>query len=199
MRKVRVLVVDDDRDLCENLRKILSLDNRETEVAFGGEEALSWLRVRAVDVVILDLKMPGTDGMRVLEEMRRLPGRFAVIILTAYPTVESAIDAVRDKAVFDYIRKPFSMQHIRDVVEKAAASLGLVSWTTDNLNQRVGELIRTERNMKGMTSRDLARATGFSPSLISQVESGKSAVSLKTLFRIARALKVEMGELVRDL
>ncbi len=199
MRKIRVLIIDDDRDLCDNLRKILSIDGRETEVAFDGSEALNKLRSRQYDVLILDIKMPGMDGIQLLKEIQDLTGDIAVIILTAYPTLETAMDVVGDKMVVEYVRKPFAMQHIRDAVGKAAASIGLITSSLDNLNERVGELVRLQRHRKDMGSRELARAAGLSPSMLSQLESGKSAVSLKTLYLVTQALDISLSELLKDL
>jgi DNA-binding NtrC family response regulator len=199
MKIIKVLIVDDDRDLCENLVKILSMDGYRAVFARDGPRALGMMTSEQPDVVILDIKMPGMDGMEVLKKLKEYSGKIAVIILTAFPSLESAVDAVRDKIVFDYIRKPFSLRQIQDTVAKAAASLGLVSCPEGSLNARIGENLRRQRNLKDMSSRELARLSGLSPSLLSQVESGKSAASLKTLYRLARALKVEMAELVRDL
>lgn len=199
MKIIKVLIVDDDRDLCENLGKILGMDGYRTVFAHDGSRALEVMGAEQPDVVILDIKMPGMDGMEVLKKIREHSARVAVIILTAFPSVESAVDAVRDKIVFDYLRKPFSLRQIQDTVARAAASLGLVSCPEESLNARIGENIRRQRNAKNLNSREVAHLAGLSPSLLSQVESGKSAPSLKTLFRLARALRVEMGELVRDL
>ncbi|MFH1037633.1 MAG: response regulator [PVC group bacterium] len=199
MRKIRVLIVDDDRDLCDNLSKILSLDDRETEVAFDGADALVKLRRREYDVLVLDIKMPGMDGIQLLQEIQDRSGNTAVIILTAYPTLETAMDAVGDRMIIEYVRKPFSMQQIRNAVGKAAASIGLVSCPPENLNERVGALVRRRRNLKEMGGRELARAAGLSPSLLSQVESGKSAASLKTLYQIAKALDLSVSDLLQDL
>jgi len=199
MKIVKVLIIDDDRDLCENLGKILGMDGYRTIFAHDGAQALDMMPAEQPDVVILDIKMPGMDGMEFLKKIKEYSGKVAVIILTAFPSVESAVDAVRDKIVFDYLRKPFALRQIQDTVARAAASLGLVSCPEKSLNARIGENIRRQRNVKSLNSREVALLAGLSPSLLSQVESGKSAASLKTLFRIARALKVEMGELVRDL
>ncbi|MCX6349927.1 MAG: response regulator [Candidatus Aureabacteria bacterium] len=199
MKIIKVLIVDDDRDLGENLVKILNMDGYRAVFTHDGRRALEMMASEQPDVVILDIKMPGMDGMEVLKKLKEYSGKIAVIILTAFPSLESAVDAVRDKIVFDYIRKPFSLRQIQDTVAKAAASLGLVSCPEESLNARIGENIRRQRNLKNMNSRELARMAGLSPSLLSQVESGKSAASLKTLYRLARALKVEMGEMVKDL
>ena len=199
MKIIKVLIVDDDRDLCENLGKILGMDGYRTVSAHDGERALEMAVAEEPDVVILDIKMPRMDGMEVLKKLKERSGWIAVFILTAFPSVESAVDAVRDKIVFDYIRKPFALRQIQDAVARAAASIGLVGCPEETLNARIGENIRRQRNLRGVNSREVARLSGLSPSLLSQVESGKSAASLKTLYRIARALKVEMGELVKDL
>jgi DNA-binding NtrC family response regulator len=199
MKIIKVLIVDDDRDLCDNLGKILGMDGYRTVFAHDGARALEATAAEHPDVIILDIKMPGMDGMEVVKKLKEYSGQVAVIILTAFPSLESAMNAVRDKIVFDYIRKPFSLRQIQDAVARAAASLGLVSCPEESLNARIGDNIRRLRNVKCLNSREVARLAGLSPSLISQVESGKSAASLKTLFRIARALKVEMGDLVKDL
>lgn len=114
----RILIVDDEKDMLETCRKILSLHSYQVDIAERGEAALSLYRQDRYDLVIIDLKMPEMDGMEVMKHLHQIKKDQLVILITAYASVESAIEAVRCGA-FDFIRKPFKMDELLLVVERA--------------------------------------------------------------------------------
>lgn len=115
----RVVVVDDEEGMCTILRKVLSQEGYTVDAYTRPDEALAHIESEPPDVVVTDLKMPGWDGMELLRAVRRTSPTTNVIIMTAYATVESAIQAMRDGA-YDYITKPFKLDELLLIVERAA-------------------------------------------------------------------------------
>jgi two-component system, OmpR family, response regulator CpxR len=101
--KIRVLLVDDEREFVEALAERLELREFEVTKAFDGDEAVN--NVEDVDVVVLDVQMPGKDGIATLHEIKQKKPLVEVIMLTGNATVESAIEGLKTGA-FDYLMKP---------------------------------------------------------------------------------------------
>lgn len=101
--KIKVLLVDDEREFVEALAERLELRDFEVSTAFSGDEALE--RIGDTDVVVLDVLMPGKDGLATLHEIKRAKPLVEVIMLTGNATVESAIEGLKNGA-FDYLMKP---------------------------------------------------------------------------------------------
>lgn len=115
--KPKILVVDDERDICRALDFILKADGYNVVTALSGEEAIKKIEAEHFDVVLTDLKMERIDGMAVLEKTKELSSDTAVIIMTAFASVESAVDAMK-KGASDYIVKPFVNEEIRLTVKR---------------------------------------------------------------------------------
>ncbi len=116
----RILIVDDERTLRRTLgRKLIHLGYRVTEAA-SGPEALEHISRQEFDLALLDMKMPGMDGIEVLEAARPLAPDTVFIILTAYGTLDSAIAAIRQGA-YDYLLKPSPLDEIVQAVESGLA------------------------------------------------------------------------------
>ena len=114
----RILVVDDEEVVCRFLKRVLDGERSDVEVCHGGPEAIARLEDSSFDLVITDLKMPGVDGIGVLGKAKELDPLCEVIIITAYASVESAVEVMKLGA-YDYISKPFNVDRIRLVVDKA--------------------------------------------------------------------------------
>ncbi len=114
----KILVVDDDRQLVDNLVEYLSKLGYQASPAYGGREALSRFEQGDFQLVITDLKMPDIDGMELLEAVRRLDSRASVMVITGYGTIESAVEAIK-KGAYDYIPKPFKMEELELIVNRA--------------------------------------------------------------------------------
>jgi DNA-binding response OmpR family regulator len=112
-----ILIVDDEKNICLTLSRALEVLGIETASALNGEEALAQLKEREFGLILLDLKMPGMDGMEVLRLVREIRPDIRIIIITAYGTVESAVEAMKLGAV-DFIQKPFSPEEIRELVSR---------------------------------------------------------------------------------
>jgi ATP-dependent Lon protease len=120
-RRPRVLIIDDEEVARKNLSHIFEKDNYELVIAEDGPDALAKLETAAFDVVITDLKMPGGSGMEILEHIRIGEPETRVIMLTAYATVPSAVEAMK-KGAFSYIAKPFKLEEVRSTVTQALES-----------------------------------------------------------------------------
>jgi DNA-binding NtrC family response regulator len=112
--------VDDDKALLGVLRSVLESEGHRVEVAPSAYEALPRLEVERYDLVLVDLKMRRMDGLELLEHERLRQRGTRMVIMTAYPTVDSAVTAMRQGA-FDYLVKPFKLAELRAVVSRAAA------------------------------------------------------------------------------
>jgi DNA-binding NtrC family response regulator len=117
MKANKILIVDDEKNIRMTVTQSLSDMDVETATAVNGEEALAKLRDTDFGLVLLDLRMPGMDGMEVLRKLRKDRPDVRVVIITAYGTVASAVDAMKLGAV-DFIQKPFTPDEIRDLVSR---------------------------------------------------------------------------------
>ncbi len=117
-RRPHVLVVDDEAVMRDGCRQILERMDLQVSEAVSSAEALAMLDAQAFALVLLDLKMPGTGGMEVLRRVRAAHRHTAVVVITGYASVESAVAAMKDGAV-DFLPKPFTADSLRAVVERA--------------------------------------------------------------------------------
>ncbi|UCG37115.1 MAG: response regulator, partial [Candidatus Bathyarchaeota archaeon] len=118
MSQNRILIVEDESDMRNGLQKILSRKGYSVDTAEDGVRAVEKLKQTVFQVVIADLKMPRMDGIGVLQKAKDVDNAVAVIIITGYGTVKTAVEAMRLGA-FDYIAKPFKPDDISLVVERA--------------------------------------------------------------------------------
>ena len=109
--KIRVLLVDDEKDFVEALAQRLETRNLSVFKAYNGDEALACLREEDIDVVVLDMLMPGKTGIEVLRELKQIKPLVEVILLTGHATVESAIEGMTQGA-FYYLMKPAEMKSL---------------------------------------------------------------------------------------
>jgi two-component system response regulator HydG len=121
---LRVLVVDDEGEMADTVAEFLASRGYEAECAVGGKAAVAALKRRQFDAVITDLKMDKVDGLDVLEAARALDPARPVIIMTAYGSIEGALEAVRRGAA-DYLTKPFKLEEAALHLERALAGRGL--------------------------------------------------------------------------
>jgi DNA-binding NtrC family response regulator len=137
----RVLIVDDEPGVRMAVSMALK-DLYETVAAASGPEALEALAAGPVDVVLLDIVMPGMDGMQVLEEIRARWPQLPVVMLTATKTLKTAVEAMKLGA-FDYVTKPFDVEELRVILEKATANAALVR-EVEALRSEVGRRYQLE-------------------------------------------------------
>src|SRR5437588_2660724 len=104
--KGRILVVDDQRNMRATTAMLLRAEGYDVLEAAGGEEALSSLSDRDIDVLLTDLKMEPVDGLTLLTRALEAAPKMQVIVMTAYGSIESAVEAMR-RGAYDYVTKPF--------------------------------------------------------------------------------------------
>ena len=116
--RANVLVVDDEQIVCNSCRRILSLQGHNVQTALSGREALRKVEEDKYDVVIADWKMPEIDGMEVARIVKKNHPDIVLIMITGYPTVESAVKAIR-LGVSNYVPKPFDPDELTQALKKA--------------------------------------------------------------------------------
>src|SRR6187431_632450 len=146
-----VLVVDDEEIMREILETLLTREGYEVRVASSGAEGLELARALPFDAAIVDIMMPGLDGIATLDELRRLDEDLAVIIITAYGSIESAIAAMKAGA-FDYITKPFKNEEVLVVLRNALERRRLVD-ENRSLRQNIQERYHKFANIIGRSPR----------------------------------------------
>lgn len=121
MNKIKVLVTDDNEEILDLFRRALSADEYETAFAHSGEEAIEIYQSFAADVVLLDIRMPGMDGIETLRRLKQLDDKdkSAVIMLTGYGELETAREAMTLGA-YDYVTKPFDLIFMDAIFKEAA-------------------------------------------------------------------------------
>src|SRR3989338_6388842 len=117
-QKAKILVVDDEESLREFLEIMLKRDGYEVETAANGELALNLLKKKSFDIVITELQMPKVHGMEVLAKAKDMDPQLVVMVITAFGSTESAVEAMKLGA-YDYITKPFKIDEIKLIVKKA--------------------------------------------------------------------------------
>ncbi len=142
MAKERILVIDDEEDMLENCRRILDRLGYESLLESDGAQGVLRFEHEHPVVTLTDLRMPGMDGLEVLRSIRRLDREALVILFTAFATVETAVEAVKEGA-FDYVPKPFSADQLQLVIERALMQRRLLE-ENRRLREQLTETYRFE-------------------------------------------------------
>lgn len=114
-----ILIVDDEKNIRLTLSQALETLGAEIDTAANGEEALTKLKEKEFGLILLDIRMPGMDGMEVLRRVRDIRPDIRMIMITAYGTIESAVEAMKLGAV-DFLQKPFDPDEVRELVSRVA-------------------------------------------------------------------------------
>ena len=114
----KVLIVDDEKDFVEMFSLRLETHGEKVSTAFSGKEALAVLEQKSIDVVILDIRMPGMDGIDTLKQIKKLYPNVEVILLTGHGSTETAVEGMKLGA-FDYLMKPADFEEIKIKLENA--------------------------------------------------------------------------------
>jgi DNA-binding NtrC family response regulator len=192
--KLSVLVIDDDPDILEYLQDFLTAEGFDVTTLSEPTVAVERVRDEVFHLVVLDLMMPKISGLDLLAQIRAVDDDIAVIILTGYPTLDTATASIQHE-VSAYIHKPFTPAEFRDVIARIAKKKGLVLRREDELHAAIGRQIRDLRKARGLTLKQMARRTNLSVSLLSQIERAESSASVSSLFKVATALDVRLTDL----
>lgn len=195
--QIRILAVDDEQDNADLLKALLSKEGYGVTALTDPTLVVDELEANDYHLVVLDMMMPRLSGTEVLTQIRAYDTDLAVIVLTAYPNVETAVASLR-ASVDDYVKKPIEPKAFVDTVREALAKKGISRDPEADLHRLIGRFIREGRTKQTLTLKQLARRTGLSVSLLSQIERAESSASISSLYKIASALKVKMSELFGD-
>jgi len=121
-----ILVVDDDERICKVFAEFLSGEGHEPALASSAAEALESVRVSPPDLILMDIRMPGTNGLEALEMIRQIDPDVRVVIMTAYGTSQTSIEAMRLGA-YDYLIKPLDLHKLKNVIHSALEAQALSS------------------------------------------------------------------------
>ncbi|MBU4184845.1 MAG: response regulator [Proteobacteria bacterium] len=111
-----ILVVDDEPDMCWNFRQILEAEGYKVSTANGGEEAIDIVKKGNIDLIIMDVMLPGIDGIETYRRTRKIDANLPIIMITGYPSTNHAMEAIK-LGVVDYITKPFSNEYIINLIK----------------------------------------------------------------------------------
>ena len=169
---LNVLILDDEADFAEELQEFLQLRQFEVATAFNPEQGFTALRKKPYDLLILDIRLPGRDGLDILKQVRTLYPTMEVIMISGHGDMDTVIKAMRCGAI-DYLRKPFRHVDIQLAIERTRKYLYLqkrVKQMEDRNSLISGELEkRIERNF-----------IGESPQIKQVLEQASTAAQYKT-------------------
>ena len=118
---VRILIIDDEESIRDSVGLVLEKEGYGVRSVVSGQEGISLFSKEAFQVVYLDLKLPGINGLDVLSRLKKISLETPVIIITGYATIESAVEAMK-RGAFDYLTKPFTPEEVRVTTRKALES-----------------------------------------------------------------------------
>jgi DNA-binding NtrC family response regulator len=150
----QVLVVDDQVAFCHHVRTVLESQGYGVAVAHDGSQALEKLSAHPFDILLLDMKMPGMNGLEVFKQAKKIDPEVTGIIMTAFGSISSAVDSIKE-GVSDYIQKPFDPDALLVVLEKAARERRILQEIRDlrkEVDQRYsfGNIIGKNHKMQGI-------------------------------------------------
>ena len=189
MQKLHILIVEDGRSQREMLRDFLVSEGHRVMEAENGEAAVQTVAAHHFDLILLDYKMPGMDGLAVLKEVKRINHEIDVVIITAYGTIETAVEAIKAGAV-DYITKPIELEELLILVDRVAERRGLIR-ENDLLKQELGKTGVTAEKIIYKSARMVElmnMASRVAPSRATVLISGESGTGKELLARLIHHL-----------
>jgi len=170
-KKGKILVIDDEPSMQEVLQKLLKDDGYEVVVASSGKDGLFKLEQSGYELVICDVMMPDMSGLQTLEEIKRLDPEQMVIMITAYGSVEDAVNSIKSGA-FDYITRPYKNETVLNAVQRAIKQWRLIE---ENINLR--NILKMKYRFENMIGKNKRLQEVFK--LILQVAPSKSTILIE--------------------
>lgn len=141
-KKISILIVDDEESVRDSLYNWFIEDGYQVECAENAKKALSILEADNYDIILADIKMPGMDGLEMLKRIKALRKESIVIVMTAFATVDTAVQALKDGA-FDYVTKPFDPDDLSHLIRNASKQIALIE-ENEILKEKVVSLENVE-------------------------------------------------------
>jgi len=192
--EIRILILDDDPQTCHLIQALLSNQGFVIDTLSDPSQVEGWLKGQQYHLIIMDYVLPGLEAEQVLHWIRDHQPEASVIVVTAFPTVESALNCLRART-YDYLTKPFQVEQLRSLVVRCLENKGLLRMTEEALRETLGNVIRDKRKGQKFTLQQMSDKTGVSLGYLSQIELGKNSASIETLYRICLALGMKMSDL----
>jgi CheY-like chemotaxis protein len=196
--EIRLLILDDDPQTCHLIQTLLSNHGFVIDTLSDPSQVEGWLTGQQYHLIIMDYVLPGLEAEQVFQWVRDHQPDASVIVVTAYPTVESALNCLRART-YDYLTKPFQVEQLRSLVIRCLENKGLLRMTEEALRESLGTVIRDRRKGMKLTLQQMSDRTGVSLGYLSQIELGKNSASIETLYRICLALGIKMSELFQSI
>jgi len=195
--EVRILIIDDDELVCRTIRAALARDEFKVDEVSDAAQVEAHLRGDQYNIIILDYCIPGLQTEQILEWIRENQADASIIVVTAYPSIDSALNCLRART-YDYVTKPFQVGQLQRIVTRCLESKGLLRLSEAALRESLGTAIRERRKALSLTLAQMAQRTGVSLGYLSQIELGKNSASIETLYRISLGLGIKMAELFQS-
>src|SRR4030042_430342 len=170
-RNIRILVVDDEQNQRELLQGFLQKKGYSVQTAESGRQALAWLKDHVCEVILTDHKMPGMDGTTLLKEIKALFPETWVVLMTAYGTVEKAVEAMKLGA-YDYLSKPINLEELLILLERIESSILLT-----RENRQLREELKEKFSFEGLITQSSKMEEVLS--LVARVAPSQSTVLIR--------------------
>ncbi len=196
--KLTALILDPDPGHRDELARILAGRQVETIAVTEPDAIPELLRAGQFQFLLCDLDPDSDTGLLLLRSVRSIDDDMFVICFSQRPTIHGAVAAMRWGA-FEYLRKPVEPEELGSALDRAIRAHGLLADKLDQLPLLVGRHLRARRQELGLTLKQVAKRSGVSLSLISDVERGEGAATIRTLYKLSSALRTPLASLFDDI
>ncbi len=194
--QIQILVADADQSSAARCENLLKSKGYQIEVVYSSDIALAKCSQNTYHLVITESIFPNQkSGSELIQQIQDLHRQFGVIVLTSHPTLEGVIEAI-PLGVYDYLSKPVEEAKLLEAVNRSLSRQGIYHTSDETINKALGARIRGIRKKQGLTTQQLANRVGVTQSQISQVETGRSAGSVITLYKVAQVFEMSLSEIL---
>ena len=190
---VRTLIVDHDRAICDHIQSLLEREGHHVKALHDGARLDEEMRAGGHKLLIVDLNAPKFDGVEALRRLRREDNELAVLAFVS-PPFDAAMVTLKADGV-EALKKPFNVDEFREVISRVMRRRTVARSPEEQIHHVIGDTIRNLRKDRDLTLKQMARRTGLSVSLLSQIERAESSASIASLYKIASALESRVQDL----